>query len=425
MLRRLSAHVLLCAAALVSILPLAHAQTPTDLQAQIDDRNQKIAQIQAEIAQLQKELDTTGKQKQTLQSAVSSLDLSIKKVNASISLTQAQISRTDLEIQRLTGSISTTTQKIGSQKQSIAETMRLLNVEDGQSPAVSLLGGATLSSVFDVITTLGDLRDALDRRIFELSNLKADLENSKATAQGKRQELASYKSTLAGQQKALAGARSEKSTLLAQTKDQESNYQKLLAQKKAQEEQFERELRSFEAQLNLSVDPSSIPATGSGVLKWPVANPYITQYFGNTDFATKNAQVYGGKGHNAIDLRAPTGTTIRAALSGVVKGTGNTDLTCPNASYGKWVLIEHNNGLSTLYAHLSVVQVSTGQQVETLQTVGFSGSTGYATGPHLHFSVFATEGVQIRSFPSQGCKGRSYTMPVADIKAYLNPLSYL
>jgi murein DD-endopeptidase MepM/ murein hydrolase activator NlpD len=109
----------------------------------------------------------------------------------------------------------------------------------------------------------------------------------------------------------------------------------------------------------------------------------------------------------------------------VVLGTGNTDVTCPNASYGKWVFIKHGNGLSTLYAHLSVISVSKGESVSTSEVIGYSGSTGYATGPHLHFGVYATSGSEITSFASKSCAGRTYTMPVADVSAYLNPLSYL
>ena len=151
----------------------------------------------------------------------------------------------------------------------------------------------------------------------------------------------------------------------------------------------------------------------------------ITQYFGNTPFATANPQVYNGHGHNAIDLGASPGTPLKSARTGVVLGTGNTDITCPGASYGKWVFIQHDNGLSTIYAHLSVISVSKGDSVETGSVIGYSGSTGYATGPHLHFGVYASSGSEIASFPSKSCAGKTYTMPVADISAYLNPLSYL
>ena len=106
-------------------------------------------------------------------------------------------------------------------------------------------------------------------------------------------------------------------------------------------------------------------------------------------------------------------------------GVGDTDKSCNGVSYGKWILIRHPNNLSTLYAHLSIIKVLSGQKVDTGQLVGYSGDTGYATGPHLHFGVLATEGVAIQSYKSKIC-GTNMVMPVK-IKnnAYLNPLSYL
>ena len=222
--------------------------------------------------------------------------------------------------------------------------------------------------------------------------------------------------------------RQETSALLAATKNKESNYQKLLAEKQTLHRQFEEELSAYEAELRFTIDPTLLPKTGSGVLSWPLDAVFITQYFGNTEFATRNAQVYNGEGHNGIDLRAAPGTQVRAASSGVVQGTGNTDTTCRGASYGQWVLIRHNNGLSTLYAHLSVIAVSQGQSVSVGQIIGYSGSAGYATGPHLHFTVYATQGVEISQLKSRAlaCKGKIYTLPlVKDRGAYLNPLSYL
>jgi len=115
-------------------------------------------------------------------------------------------------------------------------------------------------------------------------------------------------------------------------------------------------------------------------------------------------------------------------MGGTVIGTGNTDLARGCYSFGKWVMVEHGNGLSTLYAHLSVIDVGKGQQVGRGQVIGLSGMTGYATGPHIHFGVYATEGTQIttlRQFRGAtiGCADAS--MPVATLTAYLNPLSYL
>jgi murein DD-endopeptidase MepM/ murein hydrolase activator NlpD len=287
------------------------------------------------------------------------------------------------------------------------------------------LAGNSLSSVFDAVATLSTIREGLQERVHELGSLKNNLQTNKSTAEEKRQELAKLQQNLAQQNKSLAIARQSQSDLLAQTKNKESTYQAQIAQKKAQEEKFEQDLLNYEAQLNLKVTPGSLPPVGSAPLSWPLDSVRITQYFGNTPFSTANPQIYNGHGHSGVDLAASPGTPIKAARGGTILGTGNTDVTCPGASYGKWVFIKHDDGLSTLYAHLSTFAVSKGQTVTRGQVIGYSGTTGYATGPHLHFAVFASSGSEIASFASKSCAGKTYTMPVGDLSAYLNPLSYL
>ncbi|HEX8993844.1 MAG TPA: peptidoglycan DD-metalloendopeptidase family protein [Candidatus Paceibacterota bacterium] len=404
---------------------VVRADSQSDIQAQIDDRTQKIQDIQNEIAALQKQLDATSNQKLTLQGTLKSLDLANRKLVAQISLTQTQISRTDLQIRTLTGSIATTSDHIQTSNDSVAGIMRDLDNSDQSPVALTLLSGGTLSSMFDELATLSATRDTLRGHVQDLSTLKTQLTQTRTAAQQKRDELAALKLDLTQQKQALAATIADKNTLLSQTKNKESNYQALIAQKKEQEAEFEQELNTFQDQLKGVVDTSTLPSTGHGILQWPLASIRITQYFGNTAFATQNPQIYNGHGHSGVDFAASPGTRVMSAGSGVVLGTGNTDLTCPSASYGKWVLVKHNNGLTTLYAHLSVISVSQGQSVGVGQVVGYSGSTGYATGPHLHFAVFASDVVQISSFPSKSCRGRIYTMPVAPLSGYLNPLSYL
>jgi murein DD-endopeptidase MepM/ murein hydrolase activator NlpD len=158
-------------------------------------------------------------------------------------------------------------------------------------------------------------------------------------------------------------------------------------------------------------------------LKFPLQKIRITQYFGNTAFSTKNPQIYSSGTHNGVDFAASIGTPIHASLSGIVVGAGNTDIkSC--RSYGKCIMIKHANGLSTLYAHLSLIAVTVGQNVTTGEIIGYTGNTGISTGPHLHFGVYATEGVNItKNKGSKYCS--NVTIPYADLKAYLNPLSYL
>jgi len=258
-----------------------------------------------------------------------------------------------------------------------------------------------------------------------LKELKEELTVDKQQSEEEKEDLSSYKIKLADQKEIVENNQEEKSKLLTETKNKESNYQTILDEKKALRDQFEAELMEYENQLRLVIDPNSIPVAGH-ILSWPVENVYITQFFGHTPFATANPQVYGEGGHNGVDFRASIGTNIKTVLSGTVTAVGNTDINCPGASYGKWVLVRHNNGLSSLYAHLSLIKVSVGQVLVTGDTVGYSGNTGYSTGPHLHLTIYATEGVEVKEYPFKSCKGATTIMPLVTRRdAYLNPLSYL
>lgn len=108
-------------------------------------------------------------------------------------------------------------------------------------------------------------------------------------------------------------------------------------------------------------------AEGSGQLQWPVLG-YITQLY--------------WYGHRAIDIGAPTGSALHAADGGYISFAGWTDV-----GYGYLVVIDHANGFQTYYAHMSNIYVYEGQAVERDQVIGAVGSTGYSTGPHLHFEV--------------------------------------
>jgi murein DD-endopeptidase MepM/ murein hydrolase activator NlpD len=88
-------------------------------------------------------------------------------------------------------------------------------------------------------------------------------------------------------------------------------------------------------------------------------------------------------------------------------------------------MIKHRNGLSTMYAHLELIKVTEGQQVGVGDIIGYSGTTGYATGPHLHFGLFVSSAVQIIDLPSKSCPKAVFHIPVAPPKGYLDPQAYL
>jgi murein DD-endopeptidase MepM/ murein hydrolase activator NlpD len=111
---------------------------------------------------------------------------------------------------------------------------------------------------------------------------------------------------------------------------------------------------------------------------YPLRGARLTSPFG-----WRNDPISGVRRHHAaIDLAAPTGTTVKAAMDGKVSSAGF------NSTYGKYIILSHGNEYQTMYAHLNQVSVKQGDRVTQGAKIGEVGSTGYSTGPHLHFAVY-------------------------------------
>ncbi|MSU56021.1 MAG: hypothetical protein EXS51_01790 [Candidatus Taylorbacteria bacterium] len=401
---------------------IAYGDTIADLKNKITERNTAIADIEREIADYQKQIETTGKEAQSLQSTIKYINLEQKKLQSEIRLTENKITAVNFRLEELANAIDGKEDRIGESRSALAQTIRNLADAERTTLVETMLSGATLSSVWRTVDDLERFERDVRVDLVRTKELKADLEDKEAETQVNRTKLVSLKADLADRNTLLSQNKKTKNSLLLATKNKEAEYKKILTQRVAKRDAFEQELLQFESELRFAIDPSRLPTAGSGVLKWPLDSIRITQKFGDTAFAKSGA--YNGKGHNGVDFAASIGTKVKSALGGVVKGTGDTDAVCSGASYGKWVLVEHANGLSTLYAHFSLIKVSEGQSVGTGELLGYSGDTGYSTGPHLHLTVYATQGVKIMQRKSAVCGG-TYMMPVADLKAYLDPLKYL
>lgn len=409
------------------ILPvLAFGQSVEEIQKEIDSHSAEIDRLNKEVAAFEKQITVLGTKKQTLQNLLAQIDIQRKKITASINVTKSKIRTLELELQALSKNISGKESSIQIHERGLSENLRRLNETETQTLASSILSSEDLTGIWNDIDRGSSLQVAVRESIDVLSEQKHSLTETRDAAEIKQDELVKQQRNLVAEQGSLNAARKAQTELLAQTKAQESNYQALLAEKRAAKSIMEAALADLQAKFQYAIDPSKIPPAGKGILRWPLDNVKITQYFGNTDFARSGA--YAGKGHNGIDFRAAIGTPTKAALSGIVMGAGNTDSVPGCYSYGKWVLIKHANGLATLYAHLSQINVSEGESVDTGQAIGYSGSTGYATGPHLHFGVYASQAVQVVRLGEATNKKTSCSnaiMPVSSLSGYLDPIDYL
>lgn len=407
----------------VHVFPV-HAQTIDELESKINERNAEIRELEEEIQKLESQINTTSKQAQTLEGALRQLELADKKLAADIRLTERRIAQTNAVISELAELIEDKGVKIKNGNKALKESIRNIHELESRSFIEIIFSDIGFSNFWSGVFGLEQFQKEVNRNMEELKKLKLDHEEAKEKSEQEKRNLIAFNNRLADQKEIVRQNKLAQQALLKETKNQESNYKKLLAEQLAKKEALERELAEFEGQLRIEIDPESLPRTGKGILRWPVVPPVITQYFGNTPFATANPQVYGGGGHNGIDLRAAPGTPVMNAANGTVINVGDTDKQCYKASYGKWVLVKHYNGLATLYAHLSLIRALPGQEVSAGEVLGYSGNTGYSTGPHLHFAVYAANAVSVINKQSRVC-GTTLTLPAAPTNGYLNPLSYL
>ena len=416
----------IAAALFASALPLfLFAQTAEEIRAQISSHHEQLDSLNKEIVHYEKELTATTAKKQTLQTAVDALDLSIKKTQAQIKVIQNKIATTELEIKELSGHIFDKETAISIDSAAIAESIRDLQESDQISLAEMIFTNDSMSSVWDDAAQSVTLQANLKVHVQSLREVKQTLTEDKNTEEAKRAELVKQRADLKSEEQSLAVQKKEQQELLSVTKSQESSYQALIKQKQAAKITFEQSLNELESKLQYTLDPSKLPPAGRGILRWPLDNVRITQKFGRTADA---ARLYSSGAHNGVDFAASIGTPVKAALTGTVIGTGDTGLVRGCYSFGRWVMIKHDNGLSTLYAHLSHIGTTEGATVATGELIGYSGETGYATGPHLHFGVYVTSATQILKLGDATASKTpcaNAVMPITPLGGYLNPMNYL
>ncbi len=398
-----------------------HAQESAgSLRTKIQGNRGEIQKIEKEIKEYEKNLDEVLGKKKTLQNSIYTLDQSRKKTSANIRLTENKISLTKRKISSLVDNITYHVNQIQSGTAGLAQALRRMNEVEDNSFIEALLQKNNMASAWTAVESLRQFQSVVGTRVKSLEQIKEDLSSSKESKEEETRRLSTEKDELASDKLVLDINRNAKNKLLKTTKNQESAYQKILADKRKSKQAFEAQMAAFEAQLEFILNKDNIPKEGSAIFNWPVASQYVTQYFGNTKFA--NSGAYNGRGHNGIDLRAPIGTRVNATLNGTVLDT-NTKV-AKHCQYGKWILIDHNNGLTTLYAHLSNISVSKGQAVATGQRIGYSGDTGYAFGPHLHFTTYASGAVKFKQYKCKST-GTVVKVPISAYSGYLNPLDYL
>ncbi|HEY3317801.1 MAG TPA: peptidoglycan DD-metalloendopeptidase family protein [Coriobacteriia bacterium] len=220
-----------------------------------------------------------------------------------------------------------------------------------------------------MMASLADTRGMLERANAELDRSVQALAAKRAEAAAEENGLRQLQSDRASRLAEQRGAQAAKESLLAETKGNIAKLRAIVAAEEAEAARIERLLRSSASHGN---------GRYAGTLTWPTPGyETITSPFGWRIHPILKTRKF----HSGIDIRAPYGAKIVAAGNGTVIFAGD------RGGYGNVVMIDHGNGLVTVYAHQSSVAVSPGTRVRQGQKIGEVGSTGLSTGPHLHFEV--------------------------------------
>ena len=366
-----------------------------DLNAQKNDIQSKLIQLNQQITSYNKQIAETRKKSNTLKNEVLIYDKEIALTELQIQAKETQITDTNLQISELEKLIEQKIKEISENKKILASLIIQLNEFDNEYEIKTTLAANNLSDFLNQIQYTHNFQDRIYQLVQKIKDLKARLEAQEKDLKIQLAKLEELKEGLEVAKKAQVEQRDQKQRLLNQTRGLEQNYQKLLSLSQKEEASLEKEIADLDAQIRAKLGKKTISAS-KGVLAWPI-DGILTQSYGNTGFTA-----LGYNFHNGIDVAAPAGEAIYAAADGQVLYTDSSD-----ASYGNWVAIKHtittksgSSQIITLYAHLRSFKVKPGQQVQQGDLIGFEGNTGNTTkrlygperGYHIHFGVYDAEG---------------------------------
>ncbi|MBQ5814311.1 MAG: peptidoglycan DD-metalloendopeptidase family protein, partial [Clostridia bacterium] len=215
-----------------------------------------------------------------------------------------------------------------------------------------------------------------DKNLFEeLKALKEQIAEQKASLEADHADAVTLKASMDENKRTLEVQFNERNAQMKKVEEAEAEAKVQYAEIAKEEDKITAAVQK--AVRELAAQSSSTYVGGNMMWPLPAANNVITCKYGMRTHPITG--VY--KLHTGIDLRASTGTKIYAANAGtVIKATYSS-------AYGYYVVVNHGGGTSTLYAHMSKMAVKNGQKVSQGTVLGYVGSTGYSTGPHLHFEV--------------------------------------
>lgn len=347
------------------------------LNEEISDKKGSIIQINQKIAEYVKKIEQKQSEKATLASGLELLDNRIAKTQLQIEETNATIDLINSEMALLQQQTNELQAKVNKNIRLITGVLMEIQVQDQTLPLNVFFGNDSLSDLFDEMQSLTIINQDLKHALEKIKEAQVLVGEKQKAQENKRVQMEQTQISLEQSKQLLEQEISAQGLLITQTQRSEDAFRSLVQELKQEQSFINQQISALQQKIEDKLKLND-QAGDSSVLSWPVdpGKRGISATFHDITYPFRHLFEHPG-----IDLPAPTGTPIKSAASGYVawakKGT----------QYGNYVMIIHSNGLATLYAHMSRIDVKVDQFIPRGGVIGAVGSTGLSTGPHLHFEV--------------------------------------
>lgn len=363
--------VLMAGSVLVSVLGTRAGATT---KAEIDKLKEELKSIQQKQKEMKSKINSLEYEQASTMAKKEVLDDRIELTQSSIDNLTAQIEQYDILIGEKEQEVIRHQQAEEEQWEKYKTRLRAME-ENGAVSYYAIIFGASdfadMLSRIDMISSIMDYDNSLYDKLIAAreatEEAKAQLETTRAEAEGTKSELQTAQQDLEFQ-------RGEAVALINALANDIEEAQKLYDQMDKEENSLQKDIKKKEEELK----KQNAQVVGTGSFMWPVKSNVVTSGFGSRNTGIAGASTnhkgidIGGTGYNAPIYAADTGKVIIASR---------------DSSRGNYVTISHGNGYTTTYGHMTKYIVKTGQTVKKGDIIGYTGATGVANGPHLHFEI--------------------------------------
>lgn len=372
---------------LFGLLPMkSRAASSAQIQQEIDKLEAKNAEIQKQINAIQRQYDASYGEMADMVAYKDAIDQEMTLLSSKIETTNAQITAYSQLIADTQDELDAAQEKLRALSEAHRERVRVMEEEGGVSYWEVIFQASSFTDLLDRLNMVEEI-NAADRRRMQQMRIAADIVTAtQMNLESEKVSLEETRSQLASDEEALEEKRAEADGLLVELEKKAEEFEYLLAESEVLQEELMQEIAAKEAALKeakhdeylakLALQGDNPPSDATWVT--PVSGYRLTSPFG----MRKHPVLGVVRMHNGVDMACAQGTPIYATRAGKVTRTAYQA-----GGAGNYVSINHLDGFSSVYMHMTHYVVSAGQTVSQGQLIGYVGNTGLSTGPHLHFGI--------------------------------------